>query len=697
MGNLYSKSTFSLVNDTRQSTSTSRLTSDTPYTFVNKTPEKAVVFVNGKAKTSVNEGILRALKYISETNIPGTDLSSISTGKISPIFLGSPDNPDSLFLYSNPMPETFYSEYKTDECEQVFLFAHITQRRNRRAINNITGFGDGGFVSVSPQELSIPYSTPNVFPSKLGGLQTISIDQGNTGGAAPIIRFSSLSLDVQGSNTNNGESVIFNNLDIDTWYKKIVYDENGNEKVIGNGWDNNSDLYNVGVGAGNVVDISGNRIFSPAERYSWSFGTIYYFRGIGPGSVFSKYNNNKDLRFIDNGINTVINTIVNEIDGVTSIDYYKQFVSCNILEDLNPNPQKPDIIYGNYTQTNWGGIIPEWVYKGIYGVSTCTSGIEEYAKNTILPSWDYEGITNSEFMFMGYGNKINEIKTWTWSITSNQAIFSDPTYVPTGLPASHLFASGNFPYKNNNYEKILFSENVINWINENTIQYNVYLSNNSSGYSTKSNDGFYIFNPQETNVDWVVENISVKYPSQGVGMSYSNTNGFINRYNSELWTNFGIQSNGKNWDETSEIIPVFGHNTFISSNDDVEDITPETISINVHNLGVKYDYSNKNQIHISTYKYGADSCCSGGNVYKNNTLNFPLLSLMASEYVYENDNGQDVYGRCVFKFLFKAIIGGECIDVVNSSDGKSIIINWNPFKNLEKCINPSNIMGWDDD
>ena len=402
MGSLYGKKKVNAVNKKRDGTDIN-LTGlgNTPYQTRDTYPERSIKFKNARAVKEDYNQFLRALTYVSNTNIPTTELPSINSGKYAPIFLGSPGDPDPEFLYDNPeiINESAFFVESDLECEKVWLFAHIQsyRQRNQRDTSGDQSRRQGGSRLPNVLELEglIPYSTPGVTPTETG-LGIMTVDQGGTGGRAPIIKINSIAVNVRNCENSCGESIIAGFKDHDTWYKKPFFplneegepDYTQEPEIIGGGWEQNSNSLNSGIGAGRILDANGDRIFLSGERLTWSFGTIWFFRGIGPGYVPGKMNPY-------DGFGQTFNEPRCEVPGISG-------------DIVAPDGFK---LIGDFTLTGWGGVQPAWANCD----SICPNGkTSDIAVKQEIRSWDYEGIVNSQLGFCGLN--INDPTIYTETI-----------------------------------------------------------------------------------------------------------------------------------------------------------------------------------------------------------------------------------------------------------------------------------------
>src|SRR6056297_1264314 len=118
---LYGKSRrASALNFRKDGTKNSSLSGlkNAPLKMSGPYPERQITFKTAKPDGENFQKVISALEYISsDLPIPGTELLSINSGKIAPIFLGQPGQPDPQYLYGFPEtynPDKFFSQLQDD-------------------------------------------------------------------------------------------------------------------------------------------------------------------------------------------------------------------------------------------------------------------------------------------------------------------------------------------------------------------------------------------------------------------------------------------------------------------------------------------------------------------------------------------------------------------------------------------------------
>ena len=225
---------------------------DTPYRYSGTIPQSDIKFVSAIPPLVENKNaITKALEYVSEegTLLPGGCHKTINSGYYAPIYLGTAGEPDPEFFYAKPLladatDSIFGSTADQSNCEKVFFFA------------NIQG------TNLPPCQM------PNSgFPVDQPVGTNISIKQN----CEAKIYVNSPCVKV--INCGTGLSFHHSTKEIDTWL-------NGQFSKYANG-------SNVGPGTGNWQSIDPNSglvktiVDTIPERYTWQYGSIFLFKGLG--------------------------------------------------------------------------------------------------------------------------------------------------------------------------------------------------------------------------------------------------------------------------------------------------------------------------------------------------------------------------------------------------------------------------------
>jgi len=228
---------------------------DLPFGTNSPVPAEDLVFSNAVPTVPIEAKIDSALEDIASQRIKLSDLPTLSTGVITPIFLGEPTNPTAEFLFSNPQfnnSAEFYPDLE-DPCVVSFLFANVVAKRRPLTGVPISPTLAFNRIPYSPEESTLPSDFENDFQVMFINQDIINED---------LLKINGLNL-IHESNGRGIPVILGETIEVDSWYNG-----NFNSYNLAN---------NVGLGYTNDPETS----WEVGDRYQWGFGSIYFTLNLG--------------------------------------------------------------------------------------------------------------------------------------------------------------------------------------------------------------------------------------------------------------------------------------------------------------------------------------------------------------------------------------------------------------------------------